>query len=260
MRPEVHHSVRLIDVGRAEIPGPELFWMRDFFEWYELCFQVAVVKGPDSLILVNTGPAADLAPMNEGWAKFLGERAAMRFRPGMHLLDQLERLGIAPSDITHVALTPLQLYTVSNVLAFDSAEICISRRGWEHLHAGRAVLHDARETSIPADILSVLVTSHRERIRLLEDEDEIVPGVRTWWSGGHHRASINVDVDTARGVVALSDSFFYLENVLEDHPIGISENIWECLDAYERVRRTASTIVPLYDPKNFDRFPDGVVA
>lgn len=260
MHNEQRHSVRLLDVGRSDIPGPELYWMRDFFEWYELCFQVAVVQGPDSLVLINTGPAADLSAMNAGWAQFLGERAAMRSRPGMHVLAQLKELGISPAEVTHIALTPLQLYTVSNVLEFDSAEICISRRGWEHLHAGRAVLHDARETSIPADILGPLVTTHRDRIRLLEDEDEIVPGVRTWWSGGHHRASITIDVDTSDGVVVLSDSFFYLENVVEDHPIGISENVWECLDAYERVRRTASTIVPLYDPKNFERFPGGVVA
>lgn len=253
------HSVQLLDVGRSEIPGPELYWMRDFSIWYDLCFQVAVVRGPNSLLLINTGPARDLDKMNQGWVEFLGERAAMRERPGMHLLEQLRVLGISPADVTHIVLTPLQLYTVSNVLSFPNAEILLAKRGWQHLHTGRAVLHDARATSIPPSILGPLVTTERERIRLLDDEDQVVPGVSTWWTGGHHRASLAVEVNTEAGLVCLSDSFFYVENVLEDHPIGISENIWETLEAYERVRRVADHIVPLYDPKNFDRFPNGVV-
>ncbi|GAB2594471.1 hypothetical protein [Pseudactinotalea suaedae] len=254
------HTVRLLDVGRAEVPGPELFWMKDFDRWYELCFQVAVVEGPQSLVLVNTGPAQDLGPMNAGWTSFLGERAAMRSRPGMFLLDQLAGLGIAPDDVTHVVLTPLQLYTISNVLAFPRAEICLSRLGWEHFHNGPALLHDARRTSIPDEILVPLVTTERHRVRLLGREDEIVPGVRSWWSLTHHRASLNLDVDTEAGVVALSDSYFWLQNVVENHPIGISESIWEAFSTYERVRRTADVVLPLYDPANFERFPGGGVA
>lgn len=254
------HTVTLLDVGRSEIPGPELFWMKDFDRWYDLCFQVAVIQGPQSTILVNTGPARDLGPMNEGWKAFLGERAAMQRASGTHVHDHLERLGISPDSITHVVLSPLQLYTVSNVLDFPSAEICISRRGWDHFHAGRAVLHDTRHTSIPNDILVPLVTTERDRIRLLERDDEVVDGVRTWWSGVHHRASMVVEVDTPQGVASLSDSYFWLANVERDHPIGICEDLWECLDTYERVRRTADLIIPLYDPENFVRFPGGLIA
>jgi hypothetical protein len=255
-----NHTIKLIDVGRSEIPGPELFWMKDFDSWHPLCFQVALIEGPDSLILLNTGPAKDLEPMNAGWRALLGPRAAMDGQPGKHILEQLDGLGVAPAQITHVILTPLQLYTISNLLDFTAAQICISRRGWDHFHSGRAVLHDTRHTSIPDHILTPLVTSERGRLRLLEEEDEVVPGVRTWWSGVHHRASLAVEVDTTQGVVTMSDSYFWLENVDQAHPIGISENIWEALDTYDRVRDTADVIVPLYDPKNFDRFPGGVIA
>lgn len=253
------HEIRLFDVGRSEIPGPELFWMTDFDKWYELCFTVALIRGGDSLILVNTGPAQDLSPMNEGWRSFLGERAAMREQPGMFLLDQLHAAGVEPEDITHVVLTPLQLYTISNLLAFPHAQICISARGWDHFFSGRAVLHDTRHTSIPDHILIPLVTTERDRVRLLAQEDEIVPGVRSWWSGVHHRASLNLDVDTALGVVAISDSYFWLENIERDHPIGINENLEESFRTAERVRATADVVIPLYDPKTFERFPGGVV-
>jgi hypothetical protein len=234
--------------------------MREWDRWFPLTFQVVLLRSQDTIALVNTGPAKDLGPMNEGWEGFLGSRAAMRRNEGEFILDQLARVGVQPSEVTHVLLTPLQLYTVSNVLAFPNAQICISERGWQHFHRTRAHPHDDRATSIPDEILVPLVTSAWPRVRLLAEEDTVVPGLRTWWSGGHHRASIVVEADTAAGVVAVSDTFFYLDNVLSDHPIGIAENIYEALAAHERVRRTADVIVALYDPANFDRFPDGVIA
>ncbi len=253
------NRLRMLPVGTSNIPGPELFWMSEWDAWHPLCFQVGLIQGAGVTALVNTGPAADLEPMNEGWASFLGDRARMSREDGQFILDQLEALEIAPSDVTHVIVTPLQLYSVSNVLAFPNAEICIAKRGWIHFHTTHSHPHDNRDTSIPPEILTHLVTDAWDRVRLLEDEDVVAPGIRTWWSGGHHRASIAVEVDTTKGTAVLSDSFFYLENVENNHPIGISENMYECLAAHERVKR-ADIVLPLYDPKNFERFPEGVVA
>jgi hypothetical protein len=251
------HSVQLLAVGRSEIPGPELFWMRSWDEWFPLTFQVAVIRGSGQTLLVNTGPGRDLEPLNEGWKAFLGERSVLRRASGEFVLDQLEAIGVAVADVTHVILTPLQLYSVANVLEFANAQICISKRGWTHFHTTHAHPHDDRATSLPDDILVPLVTSEWPRVRLLDDEDEVVPGVRTWWSGGHHRASLCVEVDTSAGVAAISDSFFYLANVERDHPIGIAESVEECLAAYTRVRAEAAVVLPLYDPGNFERFPGG---
>lgn len=254
------YSVTLLPMGRGDVPGPELFWMSGWDEWYPLLFQVALVRGEGVTALVNTGPAADIAAMNARWEQQLGERALMRRRPGEFILDHLDRLGIAPEEITHVVLTPLQLYTVSNVPAFPAAQICLSRQGWVHFHTTHGHPHDDRATSIPDDVLVHLVTEAWPRVRLLADEDEVAPGIRTWVCGGHHRASMVVEVDTPRGVAALSDVYFHLANVERDHPIGISEDLAEARAAYARVRATADLVVPLYDPANLDRFPEGRIA
>ncbi|AEV85067.1 hypothetical protein ACWT_4043 [Actinoplanes sp. SE50] len=254
------YEVITLAVGHSQIPGPELFWMRDWEQWHPLTFQTVLIRGNGVTALVNTGPARDLEPMNRGWAAFLGERAAMRREEGEFVLDQLARVCVSSEEVTHVILTPLQLYSVSNVLAFDNAVICISERGWRHFHTTHRHPHDDRSTSLPDEILVPLVTTAWPRVRLLADEDEVAPGIRTWWAGAHHRASVVVEVDTESGVVAISDAYFHLENVEQDHPIGITENIYEALAVHERVRRTAAIVLPLYDPKNFARFPDGRVA
>lgn len=252
-------QVQCLSMGIGEVPGPELFWMSSWDQWYELRFQVVLIRGDGVVALVNTGPARDLEPMNDRWASFLGDRARFRREAGEFVLDQLARVGVRPEDVTDVFLTPLQLYSISNVLEFPNARIRISRRGWEHFHTTHAHPHDDRDTSIPPHILSALVGPAWDRVVLLDDETEVAPGLRTWWTGSHHRASYAVEVDTAAGTVVISDAFFTLENVERDHPIGICENIYEALAAHARAR-TADVILPLYDPANFARFPDGVVA
>ncbi|MGW0228725.1 hypothetical protein ACWDWO_10470 [Actinopolymorpha singaporensis] len=252
--------VDVLPLGRGDVPGPELFWMSGWDEWHTLLFQSVLLRGDGVTALVNTGPARDLEPMNAHWEKVLGARARMRREPGEFVVDQLARFGLAPEDVTHVVLTPLQLYTVSNVALFTNARICVAERGWVHFHTTHAHPHDNRATSLPDDVLVHLVTEAWPRVRLLADEDELAPGLRTWWSGVHHRASVVVEADTPRGVVAISDSFFVLDNVEKNIPIGINENMYEAIAAYERVRRTADVIVPLYDPRNLERFAGGRVA
>lgn len=253
------YSVQLLPVGRADVPGPELFWMGGWEQWYPLLFQAVLIRGNGVTALVNSGPAPDLGPMNEHWVKVLGERAPMRREPGEFITEQLAAHGVAPEDVTHLLLTPFQLYTMSNVALFGNASICVTERGWVHFHTTHQHPHDHRATSIPDDVLVHLVTDAWPRVRLLGDSDELAPGLRTWWSGTHHRASMVVEVDTPSGVAAISDSYFYLENVLDDVPIGINENMYEALACYRRVREIATHIVPLYDPKNLDRFPTGAI-
>jgi len=253
------YGVRSLRVGQCEIPGPELFWMSGWSEWYPLVFQVALIEGHGVVALVNTGPARDLTPMNDLWVKILGERARFRRAEGEFIADALRPAGVRPEDVTHVILTPLQLYTTSNVPLFPNARICLSKRGWIHYHTTHAHPHDARWHSIPKDVLVHLVTDAWDRVHLLEDEDEIAPGLRTWWAGCHHRASMAVEVDTAAGSVVISDAFFYYENVEENRVLGINENMYEALAAYQRARRAAHRL-PLYDPKVFERYKSGVIA
>lgn len=253
-------AVRSLKVGEVDVPGPELFWMDQWDVWFTLCFQVVLVQGNGVNALVNTGFAPDPGEIRDLWIELLGERGRLRRGPEQEIEAVLASAGLTPADVTHVLLTPFQLYTTGNVTLFKNAQFCFTKRGWVHYHTTHAHPHDNRWTSIARDELVYLVTDAWDRVRLLEDEDEIVPGLRTWWSGVHHRASMVVEADSADGVVAISDSFFYYENVEDGRLLGINENMYEALRVNERVLATAKHIVPLYDPKVFERYPGGIVA
>lgn len=254
------YEVRSLAVGETEVPGPEVFWMAAWDEWLPLTFQVALIRGPGVVALVNTGPPPDLTPIDEVWTAALGERARLRRSTEQELVPALDRLGIEPDAVTHVLLTPLQLYTVGNVTRFPRATICISRRGWIHFHTTHDHPHDERWLSIDRETLVHLVTGAWSRVRLLDDEDMIAPGLRTWWCGVHHRASMVVEVATAAGTVCITDAFFYFENFEERRPLGIGESLEEYERAAQRLSSGCDRLLPLYDPRVFDRYPDGIVA
>ena len=94
----------------------------------------------------------------------------------------------------------------------------------------------------------------------MDDAEEILPGLTCRWVGVHHRSSMLVEVQTARGLVMLSDCAFHYANIEQGKPLGIAESIIEAHAAYADIRRRADLFVPLYDPLVQTRFPNGLIA
>ncbi|MBV9208096.1 MAG: hypothetical protein JO037_22460 [Actinobacteria bacterium] len=69
-----------------------------------------------------------------------------------------------------------------------------------------------------------------------------------------------VKAATGQGAVIASDCFMRPENVTQNRPLGINESLAETLTAYERIRREADILIPLYDPAVFRRHPGGIGA
>ena len=257
------YSVQVLKVGEfPSLPGPELYWMSGWDHREPLYVYMAVLRG-EKTIVVNTGAPYDLLDeLNEHWGLFAGEGAKLRVLEEERPERALAAIGLAPEDVDFVVLTPLQAYSVGNVDLFRRAQICISRTGWIAFHAPRyrEHPHDRREMVLPERVLVHLVTEAWPRVRLIDGEEEIAPGVTVFWTGVHHRASMAVSVATAKGRVIISDCFFKYRNIEENIPLGINESLEECLAAYQRIRREADLVVPLYDPEVLVRHPGGVIA
>ena len=100
------------------------------------------------------------------------------------------------------------------VPAFRTATIGISRRGWiEDVQAPYYHLHVPRHLRIPPEVNQYLQNEGWEKMRLLGDEEEIQPGIRVFWSGVHHRSSMAIAIDTSKGTVIITDSFFKYINI-----------------------------------------------
>jgi glyoxylase-like metal-dependent hydrolase (beta-lactamase superfamily II) len=248
-------------MGQCEVAGPEVFWMNHWNEWVKLTFWMVVIRGGGKTAIINTGPPADLTDLNERWGGAFGERGKLARAESERPVNALASIGVRPEDVDYVLITPLQSYATANIQLFRRAQICLSRRGWiEDFHAEKFPLHVPRWHRIPRDTLHYLMFDGWEKVRLLADEDEILPGLRCFWAGVHHRSSMCYLIETARGRVAVSDCVFTYRNLEEHEPLGIQESLEEYYRAAERIRRESDLFIPLYEPEVIERHPGGKIA
>ena len=258
----MEYKVRVLKMGQSDIPGPEIYWMAHWDTWETIFFWMVVIQAENFTAIINTGPPRDLTELNKFWFHFAGQRAQMVRQESERPEAALKSIGVDPAEVQYVFLTPLQSYATANVPLFKNATVCISRRGWiEDFHAPLREMHVPRRLRIPDDVVEHLCIKAPEKVRLVPDEmTEIVPGIRTFWTGFHHRSSMAVCINTPKGTVVASDSFFNYENVEQDHPLGIAESLEECHNSYAKIRQAGKILLPLYDPDVLKRHPNGVIA
>ncbi len=254
-------TIQMLRTAEIEVPWPEVYWMEGFADWTRLQFQMAVIRGGGKTILVNTGFPDDVAALTKAWSDFLGPRGTLQ-RPDAWRTEQLlAGIGVDPKQVTHVVVTPIQLYATGCLHLFPNAKFCFSRRGWlEDLIAPTYPHHVGRQGCISDEHLRWLMFENHANLHLMDDAEEILPGLTCRWVGVHHRSSMLVEVQTARGLVMLSDCAFHYANVEQGKPLGIAESIIEAHAAYADIRRRADLFVPLYDPLVQTRFPNGLIA
>jgi hypothetical protein len=232
--------------------------MSNWNTWEKLFFYMMIIQGNGITAIVNTGPPREpeLSQINRvNRAIYGGDRGSIIAREEERPWVCLPKIGIDANKVDFVIVTPLQSYAISNVDMFPNAKICLSKRGWLDFHAPKFV-HGSRQLAIPDKTLIYLETVAWNRLRLLEDEDTIAPGIRVFWTGVHHRSTIAVCVETKKGTVIFSDCFFKYDNIEKNRPLGIQESML----AYERIGREGKILIPPYDPEVLKRHPQGEIA
>ena len=166
-------TMRAFRAARADVPRPEVYFMSGWGEWETLYFYIFLIQGDGISALVNTGPPRDLETLNIHWRAFAGERCHLIREPTETPEEILKSVGLVPSDITHILLTPLQLYTTANLMLFQNAQVCMMRHGWiEDIIARPPWLHVPREFCIPDETLNDLLFESKDRLRLLDNGED----------------------------------------------------------------------------------------
>jgi len=256
------YSVQAFNGGTFWVPGPEVYWMENWNTREEMNAIIYLIRGGGHNILINTGPPQDLTVINNAWLGFFGYPEAQIVRTDDQLPQNILRSqGLTPADIDTVLVTPLQAYATANIHMFTNATIGISRRGWiEDFQAPYYHLHIPRHLRIPVEVNNYLQNEGWEKVRLLADEEEVLPGLRVFWAGVHHRSSMAVAVDTDKGTVILTDCFFKYGNVEAGRYLGVMESMMEADSTWARIRKEADIFASIYDPEVFTRHPGGIIA
>lgn len=258
-----NYRVDILKLGTfTACPGAQLYWMSNLSddEWEPLAVYAMLIRGGGRTMLVNSGPPLDaLEGLNAIWMSGTNGRQRLDVTEEDYVENRLGALGVRCEDVDTLVLTPLQSYATGGLDKFPRALICANRYGWGELFAPRwkPHPHDKLHMCIIPRLICHLFTEAWERMTMMENEHELAPGVSAFWTGVHHRSSIAVRVPTGEGAVIFSDCFFRYENITQNRILGINENMYEALAAYERIRNSADILVPMYDLRVLEDHPGG---
>jgi glyoxylase-like metal-dependent hydrolase (beta-lactamase superfamily II) len=209
----------------------------DYFVWL-------ILGGPHP-ILVDTGFPEDEA-RKRGMRNYVSPAA------------MVERAGVKPADVPMALITHLHYDHWAGHGLFPNAQYWMQRDEvafWTGPFAGTP----AFRPSANVDSLARLVTlNYADRVRIIDGDREVLPGLRVHRVGGHTAGLQIVSVQTARGPVVLtSDASHFYHNVEKRQPVQIITSLPEMLTAFETIDALAGSerlIVAGHDPLVADRF------
>jgi glyoxylase-like metal-dependent hydrolase (beta-lactamase superfamily II) len=257
---EPNFAVDLLNMGiMPRCPRCGAVMLCDLDQFQPWGYSALVARSAETTVVINTGFPLDMGPVQAFFKSW--HPACDVQRDEQQTMDgHLTRLGVDPAQVDHLLLSCLGPYSTGRVELFTNATIHIGRTEWIDYHAPpKNFPPQPRDTIIPPATLSRLIFEDWHRVNLLQDEDEICPGIRVFRTGGHHQGSLAVAIRTREGVLVYADTIFTYENFQKNLPIGFFRDQDEYHAAVHRIRREADLVVPFFDPIAFERYPDGVV-
>ncbi len=233
--------------GVCKIAGNHAFHGGNNAETYEYTLYVWLILGGDKPILVDAG-LSNVEEMNRGAAHVLREPITQAKHE--HSRAQLRKFGLEPEEIGHVFITHLHFDHVDDLLNYKNAKVYVGKKewigattkapSWGHGQIMHAFLNDPE---------------CKKRLVLVEDE-EVLPGIESFWIGGHTPGSTAYRVNTAHGKAVLTgDTVSLLANFERNVAPGVHSSVDECRAALEKIRAKADAVLPSHDPGTLKRWP-----
>jgi glyoxylase-like metal-dependent hydrolase (beta-lactamase superfamily II) len=210
-----------------------------------LHYYVWLILGGPHPILVDTGCLDDDARAR-GMRGYVSPAAVV------------ERAGVKPGDVPIALISHLHYDHWAGHSLFPNAEFWIQRDEvafWTGPY-GRSPAF--RQSANPAALAGLVTLTYADRVRIIEGDREVLPGIRVHRVGGHTAGLQIVTVQTGRGTVVLtSDASHFYRNVETRQPVQIITSLPEMLAAFETIAALAGParlIVAGHDPEVGERF------
>ena len=257
------YRIEIVQVGRMdEAPTCAVYALEKIGEYEPFCYTMLILRRArdDEIIIINTGFPEAISHIRKAWQDW-DARCLFERTDDMKIANILAARSIDPLSVRHVFITPWGPYNTGNISLFRNANLYVLKRGWAYLLGLEENLPRLpRHITIPDEELAYLVTDGFEKLVLLPDEAEPLPGIRIFYAGVHHPASMAIAISTAQGTAIFSDAFFKFQNIEQMKPIGYCQDLRQCMLSYRRIAKEADLLIPMYDPALFGRYPGGIIA
>lgn len=202
--------------------------------------------------LIKTGKQNILVDV--GVAPEIGKRLTNYVPPDV----MLSKVGLKPSDIDTIIITHAHWDHVDALDLYKNAKVYIQRACYRFTVEEGAEYVFFRRFGYPTkkDSLALLTLLWDNRLKLIEGNAELLPGVKVVQVDGHYPGLQLVVVETKeKPIILANDSMHFYANLEKDHPMGLYfGNLRDIVKAYETIRQLKGVVIPGHDPKVLDQF------
>ena len=199
----------------------------------------AYIKGPDVEMVFGPGPrAGTVFSISRGSFDFVDQQTL------------LARIGADASKIETVVIETTCFDHAGGIDAFPDATFVIQEAEF-----------DAIPTTYSNAVDNEKIKQLKEegRLKIIDGEEELAPGITAYFMGGHTHGSQFLSVNTVDGLVVLAgDGLYTYENL--EHDVESPYRQGNQKEAYERIRavlgESDELLVPGHDMEVFRRFPE----
>jgi glyoxylase-like metal-dependent hydrolase (beta-lactamase superfamily II) len=239
------YEVHALKYGERDTTTCQFFYRDSAHDPLTLHYFVWLITGGPHPVLVDVG--------------FLDDDARARgIRNYVSPAAMVERAGVRPGDVPMVLVTHLHYDHWAGHSLFPSAEFIVQREEVAFWTGPYGRLPAFRGAANVGSLAGLVTLNYDNRIRIVDGDQEILPGLRVHRVGGHTAGLQIVTVQTARGPVVLtSDASHFYRNVETRQPVQIITSLPEMLEAFETIHTLAGPerlIVAGHDPDVARRF------
>jgi glyoxylase-like metal-dependent hydrolase (beta-lactamase superfamily II) len=239
------YQVYALKYGERDTTACQFFYRESSHDPLTLHFYVWLILGAPHPVLVDVGGNA-------------AEAEARGLRGYVSPATMVERLGVKAADVPLALITHLHWDHWAGHAGFPAAEFWIQREEvafW----TGPAARYEVYRQLANGPALGDLVTlNYGKRVRLLDGDHEVLPGLVVHRVGGHTAGLQVVSVATGAGrVVLTSDASHFYRNIERRQPVQLITDLPEMLAAFDTIDALAGTqrlVVAGHDPAVADRF------
>jgi glyoxylase-like metal-dependent hydrolase (beta-lactamase superfamily II) len=239
------YTVYALKYAERDTTTCQFFYRDSAHEPLTLHYYVWLILGGPHPVLVDTG--------------FLDDDARARGMRGyVSPAAVVERAGVKPADVPVALITHLHYDHWAGHNLFPAAEYWIQREEvafWTGPLVGSPAFG---QSANPAALARLAPLAEANRLRIVDGDQDVLPGIRVHRVGGHTAGLQIVTVRTGRGTVVLtSDASHFYRNVETRQPVQIITNLPEMLAGFETIHALAGAerlIVAGHDPAVAERF------
>lgn len=212
----------------------------------EITYYVWVIRNENRTVVVDLG-------FDERAAK---ERGRTLIR---HPTEALAKIGVDPTEIETVIITHMHYDHAGTAPSFPRAEFVVQEREVAYC-TGKPMRYPATRNSFDVvHVKDVIDANFQSRVRFVDGEKEILPGISVHLVGGHSGGLQVVRVMTEKGpLVIASDAAHFYDTVVEHNPFTVIVNLPEMLMGWETIFELGAEtkfVVPGHDPLVADLYP-----